>query len=187
MQAVCPVCRTSCEQASTGHRFLYECPRCGTFALSGTARAVLSHQFEQDPDRRSIMSHLLRRMQHSDETPVEVCETDLVSFWLEELPSPQRQADNLILWMGDTQRTPDRPAQTTVPFLEATIGAAISEKPFAGWFWLSKQLEPRKLFDIEKGKRTFRVHSDDVGLGTLRRAQKNAIRKPHRIYGNEVR
>jgi hypothetical protein len=84
------------------------------------------------------------------QTPVEIFETTLSSFWLEELPSPQRQANNLILWIGDTQRTPGRLAQATVPFIEGTVGTAISEKPFAGWNWLYKQLEPKKLFELEK-------------------------------------
>jgi hypothetical protein len=50
----------------------FECRRCGSFVLSGTAEQTLETRLSEKPLRRSLlrrslMSHTLRRMQQADD------------------------------------------------------------------------------------------------------------------------
>jgi hypothetical protein len=102
----CPVCRvTPCiKQAMSVSSHLgnkYDCPRCGEFVLYGP----LADGFSDDYltlHRRAVFSHRLRRQQRPDGTPVQIYAEDLPNFRLDDpLPSPAKQAENLILWIGD--------------------------------------------------------------------------------------
>jgi hypothetical protein len=100
----CIVCNTPNTRKQQGVDFArFDCPRCGLFALSGTAEATLEQRLAEEPLRRSLMSHTLRRMQRPDQKHFHIIRDDeLPTFWSEgRLPSPLEQADNLILWIGD--------------------------------------------------------------------------------------
>lgn len=91
------------------------------------------------------MSHTLRRMQRPDNSHLHIITTDeLPTFWNEKrLPTPLEQADNLILWIGDNQTTPDSWAETTVPAIAATVGIAVSSEgnnDSGAFGWLHSQL-----------------------------------------------
>jgi hypothetical protein len=142
--ANCIVCKMSgCVREGVGHTTLYRCVRCGSFALSGSAEATLEAQVEQAPIRRSLMSHALRRMQRPDDKHLKAITTyDLPSFWAEgRLPTPQQQADTLILWVGDHT---DAGSSLRILGVEiaAVIGAAISD---AGLHRLLTELADRKI------------------------------------------
>src|SRR5262245_56896950 len=114
----CIVCNDrNCKQADSGELVRYDCPRCGIFLLADSAKAELPGKFAQDPMRRSLMSHALRRMQRRDEAPPKILSYDLPSFWQGRSPTPQQQADNLLLWIGDNQPTQFQPLEATVPVL----------------------------------------------------------------------
>jgi hypothetical protein len=102
----CIVCETEGAQRTAFSRF--DCPRCGSFVLSGTAEATIETQLNEKPLRRSLMSHTLRRMPQADTGRRRVIsDNELPTFWRDDrLPTPQQQADNLILWIGDNQETP---------------------------------------------------------------------------------
>jgi hypothetical protein len=70
------------------------------------------------------------------------------SFWIEDaLPSASRQADDLILWIGENQVAPETPQRAPLHFLGAWIGASLAnpKNPTAGIRWLIKYLEDEKL------------------------------------------
>src|SRR5262245_19797371 len=142
----CPVCLwASCERSSfprAADATQFSCARCGQFVLTGTAEAILPAQIDLKPNRRALMSHRLRRMYEREKKPVWI--NSLGSFWADDrLPSPQRQLDDLILWVGDAlaERAPSDKVKTTLPFLSAWIGAGVYRRGGSGLVWLLGQLE----------------------------------------------
>jgi hypothetical protein len=151
----CPVCfSVDCGQRpfpGASDVTEYVCPRCGAFALTGTAAAVLPHQFEIDPIRRALMSHKLRRMHQPECKTVWVASDSLDVFWIEgRLPTPQQQVDSLILWIGDNQPSPDSHAQNTSAFIAAWVGGNIpraGNPSEPGLIWLFNQAPLKAFFE----------------------------------------
>jgi hypothetical protein len=105
----------------------YDCPRCGKFMLSKAAQSDLTGYFEQPGNRRSLMSHALRKMQSQKSTWI-IQHDDLPSFWEgQRLPSPREQTNALIRWIGDNQTDQFTAAETMVSTLSANIGLPISD------------------------------------------------------------
>ena len=103
----CPICQTpDAKGYNPGHGdvFRIDCKRCGEFDLSGTAHAMLSGQLSQGVHRAALMSHALRRMGASQTSPPPLVDSNMFdSFWpVDRLPTPQKQADDLVLFTGDT-------------------------------------------------------------------------------------
>ena len=94
------------------------------------------------------MSHALRRMQRAGKSPPKFSSYGLESLWREDrLPTPQQQADNLILWIGGNQPTQFDFAEDRVPAIAATIGLPISGvSDSQGFGWTDKQLEGKGLY-----------------------------------------
>jgi hypothetical protein len=128
----------------------YSCPRCGNFALTGSAAAVLPHQLESQPIRRALTSHKLRRMHQAERKTVWVHSYALDALWIEaRLPTPQQQADGLVLWIGDNQASSDAFAHARSAFIAAWIGAnvpRVGNPSETGLSWLYDQLKPQNLF-----------------------------------------
>jgi hypothetical protein len=146
----CIVCETEGAQRTAFSRF--DCPRCGSFVLSGTAEATIETQLNEKPLRRSLMSHTLRRMPQADTGRRRVIsDNELPTFWRDDrLPTPQQQADNLILWIGDNQETPLRSTSIYRSALAAWIGLPISlPNDSTGWAWLNSQLKEKQLYEAD--------------------------------------
>lgn len=152
----CVVCDTAgaSGQSGIGDFMRFECPRCGAFALTGTAIATLPSKFSEVPLRRAIMSHTLRRMQRPGGAEhLHVFDSDeLATFWKQgRLPTPQQQADYLVLWIGDNQPSPFEWAEATSNVIAATVGTALaSGGDSQAWGWLHSQLEPKGLYRIKE-------------------------------------
>jgi len=149
----CIVCNTPNVRSQPGADIVrFDCDRCGSFVLGGTAEAVLPRQLDEVPLRRSLMSHTLRRMQQPSGAHLRVIGTsDLASFWREDrLPTPQQQVDALISWAGDSQPATFEFAEISVPALAALIGLQIAPRGDGGGLgWLFDQLKRRDLFRNE--------------------------------------
>jgi hypothetical protein len=136
----------------------FDCRRCGSFVLSGTAEQTLETRLSEKPLRRSLMSHTLRRMQQVGDKRLRVItDGDLPTFWRNErLPTPQKLADNLILWIGDNQETPFRSASIDRSAIAAWIGLPISlPNDTDGWVWLHNQLDVKSLYqhgEVRQGR-----------------------------------
>jgi hypothetical protein len=149
----CPVCFsgdcTNRPFPGAGGVTEYFCPRCGAFALTGTAAAVLPQKLEDQPIRRALMSHKLRQMHQPERKTVWIDSYYLDALWIESrLPSPQQQADSLILWIGDNQPSPDAYAENTSAFLASWVGASIprvGNPSEPGLLWLFDQPELKAL------------------------------------------
>ena len=146
----------------------YDCGRCGAFALSGSAEAVLPSMLAEAPLRRSLMSCTLRRMQRPDSSRLHtITSYDLPSLWAQgSLPTPRQQTDALILWIGDHQSTPFDLVEIHRAELAATIGLPISKPDDApGFAWLNSQVEPEKLYEAcPEGKIRTRVQAHHGGM-----------------------
>lgn len=146
----CIVCNTpgadATADARSGDFARWNCRRCGSFVLSGTAEGVLPHRLLQAPLRPSLMSHVIRGMQRPDGSHLKVIDSaELDDFWQEaKLPTPMQQADNLIRWIGDNQPTQFERATASPEAIAATVGLPISPKGDSqGWGWLHAQIEPK--------------------------------------------
>lgn len=102
--AQCPVCNTELKKTeSREDRYFFECPRCGPYSFSGTAQAMIAGQLERSHEGRARLSHALYRMTKRE--PWVLVSSELLKNILEntELPRPQEQLENLILWLGEAQ------------------------------------------------------------------------------------
>lgn len=100
----CPVCKAELRKTeSRGDRFFFDCPRCGPFSLSGTAQSMIRGRLEQFKDGPAKLSHALYRMTRRQQWAMVT--SDLLENILAqtELPRPQEQLENLILWLGESQ------------------------------------------------------------------------------------
>jgi hypothetical protein len=156
----CPVCETEDVKREPGSDIArFDCRRCGSFVLSGSAESAIEAKLNEKPLRRSLMSHALRKNHRSDGKHLRKItsnEDDLPTFWREErLPTPQQQADNLILWIGKNQGTSSKAATVDRSELAAWIGLPISlPNDSAEWAWLNSQLKDEQLYeaaDIRQG------------------------------------
>jgi hypothetical protein len=135
----CPVCKTSgTERSGRGE---YTCLRCGQFTLSGTLKSTIVGELDKGTHRRALMSHKIRRMTREGK-PVKISRDTLDSLTQEVMPTPLEQADDLILWLGDHQRSYDYSKKSELYFLGAWVGAALGPKnPHAGINYLIKHLK----------------------------------------------
>jgi nucleoside 2-deoxyribosyltransferase len=147
----CIVCENQGANSSelkVGDFTRFDCPRCGIFELTHSAESALEGLLVDNQIRRSLMSHALRKMHGK---PLrKIAASELPDFWHNErLPTPQQQADNLILWIGDNQETPFRAASIDRSALAAWIGLPISlPHDTDGWIWLHNQLEVKQLYQV---------------------------------------
>lgn len=103
----CPVCQSPLrgDPRRDGRRDVvhFDCPRCGRFALSGTAVDDLEHTLRRDSEGPAKLSHALRRA--SEAATDEFFSTYTIEEVLKRpLPRPKEQADSLIRWLA--QNTP---------------------------------------------------------------------------------
>jgi hypothetical protein len=96
------------------------------------------------------MSHKIRRMTRS-ERPPEISSYTVDSFWTDEvMPTPAEQADDLVLWVGDHQLSPDQPQSAGLYFLGAWVGTSLFDKndPHAGIRWVLEHLAGEKFLTV---------------------------------------
>lgn len=158
----CVVCNTpnTKRQPGAGNFARFDCPRCGAFVLSRAAEDDLPEYFAQAPIRRSLMSYTLRRMQRPGGAHLRTIEKeDLQTFWqMIRLPTPTEQADNLILWLGNSQTVQSEWFEEAQNVIAATVGLPITQSNDAGGFaWLNSQLEPKGLYQHQPGSQAGRV------------------------------
>src|SRR5258705_11373320 len=103
----------------------------------------------ENPLRRSLMSYALRRMQRPGVLPEKITESQLPSFWSDErLPTLQVQIDNLLIWIGDNQKTSVDYAVGAPTAIAAYIGIPISaEGDVEALSWLRNQIDYQRLLE----------------------------------------
>lgn len=147
----CPVCKSQAHLYNTAaDSSRFDCSRCGEFDVSGSLGPGIEKRLDSGIHRRALMSHNLRRMQRPKSPPPLITTANADSFWKgEKLPSPQRQADDLILWVGDNQLYPDEAIRCALPFLSAWVGTSLNAvTPHGGGIhWLCTYLADEKLLE----------------------------------------
>jgi hypothetical protein len=153
-QPDCPVCKTSL--TAFYEPDTYDCPRCGKFILTGSLQAELPSKLSGGIYRRALMSHKLRRMARDGQPPPKISTYTVDSFWTDEvMPTPAKQADDLILWIGDNQISQEKPVRVgEYSFLSAWVGTSLDDEGAvfrdAAISWLLRYLEEEKLLEESK-------------------------------------
>lgn len=100
----CPVCNALLRpptHSSQSREIAANCPRCGQFAVTDEALALLSENIRKKPFRWAITSHAIRRLQKTHDGIPRIMQAWLQSVWLQEsLPKPQEQGDTFIQHLG---------------------------------------------------------------------------------------
>jgi hypothetical protein len=100
----CPVCNSTLKQfVEQGRRSLCECPRCGPYSISYEAQQDLAPLLSRSVTSSARLSHALYYMTKREQWVLVT--TELLNNILDntELPRPQEQLENLILWLGEAQ------------------------------------------------------------------------------------
>ena len=141
----CPVCANAVRQFSqreVGDHI--ECPRCGPYVLTGTARAVLPSMTNDDRRIRATLSHVIRQMAERSAWPV--LSSDLLRDIIANTrpPNAEQQLRNLVTWLGKSQS--DEGAE--VHFSEETI-AAVGAVDVAGVAFIASQAHHAGLVSVD--------------------------------------
>lgn len=120
--AECLVCLTELNDGGPDRDY-DDCPRCGKFRLSRTVRSSLPTRLMDEPNKRAVLSHTLRKMQADSDRPFLSWEVAKRITDNEMLPTPQEQEDNLILLLGDRIPEPGAYVRITPHEHTAIIGA----------------------------------------------------------------
>lgn len=145
MDQICPVCSTApTEVTGWGPLVRIKCDRCGEFNLTDSLNQDLPGFFlRMPPQAAAIMSHTIRRMQRQGRQITVFPNTVQTFLSNGHLPTPNEQADELILWIGDNQ--PDSASNASAPelLLDAWIGAALPRIAgnASGFRWLLTSME----------------------------------------------
>ncbi len=130
-ESTCPVCKSVLNEVgrlTTGDWKQFDCANCGRYELTGTDMQMVKNGVSESPDFGPCLAHKIRRMQRNKEWPR--VPSDLIDRMRKDererrLPDPAEQADNLVLWVGETQRFPGRGVlnQSNFRNVTAVIGA----------------------------------------------------------------
>lgn len=122
----CVVCGTRPQMYQAGLDWnVYECPRCGRFRIKPMAEMELGGPLRADVLKRMALSHLIRRINQTNEF-AEIKRRDVPSFLARAvLPSAAEQVDNVLRWMAAKHPLPgERFTINGRLALEALVGAA---------------------------------------------------------------
>lgn len=120
----CALCRMNIQVSGStgGDRQRFNCPRCGTFKISGSAKAMADAKLPSNLKLRAISSHSVRKMQR-DGTPPMISSEILENIWTYgTLPTPAEQANMLVLLIGGRQVFPEHFVPVGMPFLAGELG-----------------------------------------------------------------
>jgi hypothetical protein len=152
----CPVCNSAVPDTDIQRdrglpSVTVACPRCGSFALVGTAIAVLAREGDGARHRRAITSHAIRRMQRGSGGAPAIFEDQLRAIWLEDrLPGLEQQSALFILLVGRLQPSWSEPVLIGSQQIDGEIGAALTPagQP-SGSEWIADYLRSQLLVNCD--------------------------------------
>src|SRR2546426_9989626 len=124
----CPICGFRPSTITpNGDRATIHCERCGDFDLTGTTFDIAQHwgagqQPARDPRGRFSASHAIRRMQVRGRPRPQINSKLLGAIWSQPLPPMQRQAEPLILALGDQDLSPGEYVRWRIERFCAEVG-----------------------------------------------------------------
>jgi hypothetical protein len=138
MPGICPVCESEAEVSEEFKNsdridvIKSDCPRCGLFVISNSVIKAIDNLIELgeniQKNKRFALSHYIaiqkRRSEFGHQRPLELY-NDTYSAIIEslELPNPAEQADNLIIFIGESARFHTDQIKIEPLRLAALIGA----------------------------------------------------------------
>ena len=155
---ICPVCRTpGIERIGPvdGYDdvYLINCLRCGQFLISDVVSVVLASSISQSAINNSLLSHMLRRQFDARPVPLPFLRqaADLQPYQENRsCTAPQEQLDNLILWIGKSQASPQEWVHSEMHALAARIGTSIGpDASETGVAWLINEFDSLGLLAFE--------------------------------------
>lgn len=108
MFSKCPVCQGAVSDPvkKKGKHIHYACLRCGEFVIAARAEKELLRSAYDKPARK-WMSHVIRRKYEGAKRPIELDASSISGLAAGmAYPNPSTQADYLVLWVGENQRSP---------------------------------------------------------------------------------
>jgi hypothetical protein len=133
---------------------MYDCSRCGRFIVVGMMKNAYGEALRNDATRRAVISHQLKLRQR-DGKYYQLNLEELSTLFMEDrLPTSHEMMNNLIVWVGNNQRTPQSFAIETGISISGIIGTAFVQdgSDTAGLSWLLKELKGEGLFEVESGR-----------------------------------
>src|SRR5262249_8125557 len=104
--SVCEASLTADLRRDQGDIIYFNCPQCGPFGLTPKTECSLDSLLTT-PRKRTVLSYGIRRTpsreRETNVFDVEACKKIVDGDFL---PTPQEQADNLLLWLGANLRGP---------------------------------------------------------------------------------
>jgi len=160
MNSNCPVCKTEIREPEIetlpGGIFQtrYSCPRCGDFFLDEHLSMVLDDMFDDDSQKRPLLSHWIRtryegiRKEPSNKGGYRqkevILDEELVNSIIKNpRPSLPEQADNYVRWIGDNVKVGGQYTVVEELAIQAIIGSATKEE----FELVSGHLRDAKLID----------------------------------------
>jgi hypothetical protein len=137
---------------------IFLCPRRGRYLPEGRAQGSLIHLLKSGAIDRSMLSHIIRKSQRDQ--PFEILVEHLSAYRkIGPPPTPREQTENLILWIGDKQPSPEQwEFSASNEALAAIVGARISTNESA-FSWLLSEITPEHWFEVivSQYQRKFRL------------------------------
>jgi hypothetical protein len=157
MADACPICgfRPITIVAGAGYPTI-PCARCGDFSLIAQAFDLPAMwQDGRNPNRnprgRFAASHAIRRMQTAGNKRPEIDGARLKTLWAQPIPNPQRQADLLLLALGEAGLPTDQYVQWRAERFCAEIGT--EDDPTlgktGGFLFIANRLSRQGLIEVE--------------------------------------
>jgi hypothetical protein len=104
MMTECPVCKSKVNDFKQKEYQIYcECPRCGPYSLSYEAKQDLPWRLEAGINSSARLSHAIYYITKREKWALVTAEMLQNILDNTELPRPQEQLENLILWLGEAQ------------------------------------------------------------------------------------
>lgn len=127
MENRCPICKYTLYKEVSEDRntsgYNYSCPNCGNYYLSLEAKEEYKDYFKNKPNEAAMLAHSIRKMQKPNYRPRITLKLIEKIIETRSLPTPKEQADNLILWLGESLVGPGEKVTIQPKTHQAIIGA----------------------------------------------------------------
>jgi hypothetical protein len=170
----CPICGTrvnAAQHQGTKDTMLFDCPRCGTYEIPGLQRTVIPPWFEQQPHFGPVLSHYVRIQNKTEKWPM-IGQLVLAKIEADpSLPNPAEQADNLVLFLGDSLHAAGQMAELNEPVHGAIIGSRNGEE----FRFIVRSLKQMGLIETPNEARQLDVTLSFAGWSKLNRLRQPAL------------
>lgn len=174
----CPVCNTEVFRTETiGNGITYDCPRCGRWMIeSANGEQLLEldllNRFLGANDalsmrKRARLSHAIRRMQ--DCQRFITVNVGIINDWSleDDIPNARELLENLVLWVGDRQLSPDAWMRIKFDEVSAWMGAPLTKDRGEIVRWLFQHKEVRNALESEEWNKRERAENS-IDAATVR-------------------